>query len=114
MTDFTFGLEWNTLTILESAGNHLLSKDWKISNSYGMADTGESALILEASKDKFALIMQLENEAKQISIKGGIAGKYLPPGKQIPKYSKRFASNQIKEASDFFEKIVMEMGESGK
>ncbi len=114
MTDFTFGLEWNTISILENAGNHLLSKDWKISNSFGMADTGESALIIEATKEKYVLMMQLENETKQITIKGGIAGKYLPPGKQIPKYSERFTSDQIKEASDFFEKIVMEMVESGK
>ena len=114
MTDFTFGLEWNTISILESAGTYLQSKDWKISNTFGMADTGESALILEASKDKFALLLQLENEAKQITIKGGIAGKYLSPGKQIPKHSKRFTSDQIKEASDFFEKIVMGMDKSGK
>ena len=114
MTNFTFGLEWNTISILESAGTHLLSKDWKISNTFGMADTGESALILEASKDKFVLMMQLENEVRQITIKGGIAGKYLPPGKQIPKYSERFTSDQIIEASDFFEKIVMEMEKLGK
>lgn len=109
MTDFVFGLEWNTVAILESAGTHLLSKNWKITNTFGMADTGESALIIEATKEKYVLIIQLENEAKQIVIKGGIAGKYLPHGKQIPKYSERFTSNEIKEASEFFEKIVMEM-----
>ncbi len=114
MTDFTFGLEWNTISILESAGTYLQSKDWKISNTFGMADTGESALIIEATKEKYVILLQLENEANQITIKGGIAGKYLSPGKQIPKYSERFTSNQIKEASDFFEKIVMEMDESGK
>ena len=109
MADFIFGLQWDTVTILESAGKYLLSQNWEITNTFGLSDSGESALILEASKEKFVLFMQLENEAKQITIKGGIAGKYLPQGKQIPTYSQRFTSNQVKEASQYFEKIIQEM-----
>ncbi len=75
----------------------------------GFADSGESALILEANKGKLAFYMQLENEAQQITIKGGIAGKYLPKGKQVPKYSERFTADQVLQAGQYFEKIVREM-----
>ncbi len=109
MTIFSFGLDWDTTTILQSAGEFLINNKWEIQNSFGFADSGESALILQATKDKFVLVMTLENEAKQITIKGGIHGDYLPEGKQVPKYSETFSSIQVKEASEFFEKIVMEM-----
>ena len=109
MTIFSFGLTWDTVTILQSAGEFLADKKWEIQNSFGYADTGESALFLQALKKKFVLVMSLENEAKQITLKGGVHGKYLPEGKQIPQYTKVFSSNQVQEASEYFEQIVMEM-----
>ena len=106
---FSFGLEWDTLSIQKAIGDHLEDLKWKIETSLEFADSGESALIITAYKKKNAIIIQLENENKKIVIQAGIQGKYLPTGKQIPKYSKVFSSEKIQDASKFFEKIMEDL-----
>lgn len=103
---FSHILEWNTLTIQAAICDQLVKRKYKFENSMGFADSGESAFIITATKGKFAILIYLENEDKKIRIKAGIAGKYLPIGKQTPKYSKVFSHLEIKQASEYFEKIV--------
>lgn len=103
---FGQSLEWDALNIQSAICDSL--KNWKVETSLGFADSGESAFIITARKEKFVLMIYLENEAKQIRIKAGIDGKYLPEGKKVPKYSKSFLHTQIKDASKFFEEILKE------
>ncbi len=104
---FGQSLKWDSLTIQAAICKSL--KDWKVETSMGFEDSGESALIIEARKNKVVILVYLENEEKQIRIKAGIDGKYLPEGKQVPKYSKTFPHTQIKQASKYFEKILEEI-----
>lgn len=100
-------LTWDTVTIQGIICDNL--KEWDVKTSYGLTDFSEnakSAFIIEATKEKVVLMVYLENEDEQIRIKAGIAGKYLPEGKKVPKYSKVFKSTELKEASDYFEKIL--------
>jgi len=106
---FDHELKWDTLSIQKSICDHLEKLSWNIKNSMGFDDSGKSAFIIEARKKKFALIIYLENDEKQIRIKAGIEGKYLPKGKQIPKYSKIFAHTELIQASKYFEKMLEEM-----
>lgn len=99
-------LEWDTLSIQNAICDNL--KDWNVVTSLGFNDSGKSAFIITARKDRFVLLVYLENEEKQIRIKSGIDGKYLPKGKQIPKFSKIFKSSQLREASNYFEQILEE------
>ena len=105
---FGHELKWDTLTIQKLMCDYLEKLEWNIKNSMGFDDSGKSAFIIEARKNKCVIVIYLENEDKQIRIKAGIDGKYLPKGKQIPKYSKIFPHTQLKEASQYFEKIVEE------
>jgi len=75
----------------------------------GFDDSGKSAFIIEARKKKFVIFIYLENDEKQIRIKAGTDGKYLPKGKQVPKYSKVFAHTKLSEASKYFEKILEDL-----
>jgi len=106
---FHKSLEWDTITIQTAMCDHLEKNGWSVSTSMGFANEGQSAFINTARKNKFVLIIYLENEDKQIRIKGGLDGKYLPKGQQAPKYSKIFAHTELKEASQYFEKIVEEL-----
>ena len=105
---FGHSLEWDTLTIQKAITDHLDDLKWKINTSLGFENSGASAIIITARKEKNVIVIFLENEQKQIRIKAGLDGKYLPKGKQIPKYSKVFSHTQIKQASNFFEKILEE------
>jgi len=106
---FNHTLKWDTLTIQKAICNHLENNKWNVKFSMGFSDGGESAFICTATKKKYIIITYLENEAKQIRIQAGIEGKYLPKGQQKPKYSKIFVHTQIKQASDFFEKILEDL-----
>ena len=106
---FSKSLDWDTITIQSAMCDHLEKKGWKVSTAMGFSVLGQSAFIDTARKGKFVLVITLENEEKQIKIKGGIDGKYLPEGKQIPKYSKIFAHTELIQASKYFEKIIEEL-----
>lgn len=106
---FTFGLKWDTLSIQKAIVDHLNDLKWNVTTSLGFADSGQSALIITAFKKKNAIIIQLENEGKQIRIQAGIQGKYLPKGKQIAKYEEVFPHTGIKQASKLFEKILEDL-----
>ncbi len=106
---FGHELKWDTLSIQKSICDHLEKFSWNIDNSMGFDDSGKSAFIIEARKQKFVIIIYLENDEKQIRIKGGTDGKYLPKGKQLPKYSKVFTHTQLSEASKYFEKILEDL-----
>lgn len=99
-------LKWDTLNIQVAIGFHLEKLQWNVENSFGVEDSGESAFIITARKGKNVIVVYLENEEKQIRIRAGKDGKYLPEGKKIPKYSKTFPHTQIKQASQYFEKIL--------
>ena len=75
----------------------------------GFDDSGKSAFIIEARKKKYVILIYLENDEKQIRIKAGTDGKYLPKGKQVPKYAQVFAHTQLNDASEFFEEILEEL-----
>lgn len=106
---FGHELKWDTLSIQKSICDHLEKLEWDIKNSMGFDDSNKSAFIIEARKKKFVIIIYLENDEKQIRIKGGTDGKYLPEGKQIPKYSKVFSHTKISDASKYFEKILEDL-----
>ena len=75
----------------------------------GFSNEGQSAFINTARKNKSVIVIYLENDAKQIRIKAGLDGKYLQEGQKKPKYSKVFPHTKIKQASDYFEKILQEL-----
>lgn len=106
---FSFGLEWNTLSIQKAICDHLEDLKWDIKTSLAFADSGQSALIITARKEKNVILVYLENEQKEIMIKAGKDGKYLSKGKQIPKYSQTFPHTEIRQASKYFEKILEDL-----
>ena len=106
---FEHSLKWDTLSLQKTISDHLERLYWKVDTSLGFADSGESAFIITASKKKNVIVIFLENEHKEIRIKAGMAGKYLPEGKQVPQFSQSFSHTQLKEASEFFEKIVEDL-----
>ena len=106
---FDHTLKWDTLSIQTAICEYLEKNGWNVSTAMGFSNDGQSAFIDTARKDKCVIVIYLENEDKQIRIKGGIEGKYLPKGEQIPKYSKIFPHTQIKQASEYFEKIVEDL-----
>ena len=106
---FSHALKWDTLAIQKAIADHLEKLSWKVDTSLGFADSGQSAFIITASKEKNVIVIFLENEQKEIRIKAGRGGKYLPKGKQIPQYSQVFSHTEIKQASEFFEKILEEL-----
>lgn len=103
---FGKSLKWDTLSIQVAIGFHLEKLQWDVENSLAFEDTGQSAFIITARKEKNVIVIFLENEEKQIRIKAGMAGKYLPEGQKMPKYSKTFSNTEIKQASQYFEKIL--------
>ncbi len=106
---FSKSLDWDTISIQTAMCDHLEKNGWSVSTAMGFSGLGQSAFIDTATKGKFVIVISLENEKKQINIKGGIDGKYLPEGKQIPKYSKTFTHTELIQASKYFEKIVEEL-----
>ena len=103
---FGHELKWDTLSIQKSICDHLDKLSWNVKNSMGFDDLGKSAFIIQAKKQKFVIVIFLENEEKLIRIKAGTDGKYLPKGKQVPKYSQVFTHTKISDASKYFEKIL--------
>ena len=117
MTTWGLELEWNTMAIQQHMINYLTPRGFKIDTILGFSDDGESALILETTNDHCALIVTLANERADLTIKGGLHGNYLPLGQGVPKFKKTFKSTDLKNASDFFLKVVdwiMDNHESGK
>lgn len=106
---FDYDTTWDTLSIQLVIYDHLEDNKWIVSTSMGFSNEGQSAFINTARKNRNLIIITLENNVKQIRIQAGIDGKYLPEGKKEPKYSKTFPHTQIKQASDFFEKILEEL-----
>jgi len=106
---FGHSLKWDTLTIQKAICDHLNNLKWNIKTSLAFADTGQSAFIITARKEKNIILIYLENEQKEIMIKAGLDGKYLPEDKKVPKYSKVFSSEKIQDASKFFEKILNDL-----
>lgn len=86
--------------------SYLETKSFKIDTILGFADEGNSALILECEKEHTHISIEIGNESKDLMIKGGLTGKYLPKGKQLPKFKHTFKHTEIKEASEFFVKVV--------
>ena len=85
---------------------YLKSKSFKYETILGFADNGNSALILECDKGHTHISIDIGNESKDIRIRGGIIGKYLPQGQKIPKFKHTFKHTEIKEASEFFVDVV--------
>ena len=106
---FDLELKWDTLSIQSAICDFLEKEGWNVTTSMGFSNEGQSAFIDTARKKKFVVIIYLENDDQQIRIKGGIDGKYLPKGRQVPKYSKIFAHTELIQASKYFEKILEEM-----
>ncbi len=84
----------------------LTPRQFDVQNVLGFSDEGNSALILEVSKEHTHISIEIGNESKDIRIRGGLTGDYLPIGKGIPKFKQTFKSTEIKAASDFFVKVV--------
>ncbi len=106
---FDLELKWDSLSIESAIRDFLEKEGWNVTTSMGFSNEGQSAFIDTARKKKFVVIIYLENDDQQIRIKGGIDGKYLPKGKQIPKYSKIFAHTELIQASKYFEEMLEEM-----
>jgi len=102
-------LKWDTLTIEIAMRNHLEKNGWDVQTAMGFSNEGQTAFIDTARKDKCVIVIYLENDDKQIRIQGGIDGKHLPEGEQIPKYSKTFSHMQLMQASQYFEEIVEDL-----
>ena len=95
---FGHSLKWDTLSIQKAISDHLENLKWNVETSFGFADSGETAFIITARKEKNIILIYLENEQKQVMIKAGLDAKYLPEGKKLPKYSKVFSSEKIQDA----------------
>lgn len=85
---------------------YLDSKSFKIETILGFSDRGTSALILECEKDHTHISIEIGNEDKDLHIRGGLTGKYLPKGQQVPKFKQKFKDTEIQAASTFFVKVV--------
>ena len=105
-TTWKLELEWDTMAIQRKMIEYLDSHSFKIETILGFSDRGTSALILECEKDHTHISIEIGNEDKDLRIRGGLTGKYLPKGKQIPKFKQTFKDTEIKEASVFFVKCV--------
>jgi hypothetical protein len=108
---FSFGLEWNTLSIQDQMLKYLKPRLFEIKTSLGFNDKGESAFIIEAEKEHAVICIDLANEQRFIQIRGGLMGKYLPEGKKIPKFKKMFKDTEILEASEYFVEVVNWIGD---
>lgn len=106
MSVFGLELEWNTLSIQNKMIQYLESKSFKVDTILGFSDEGDSALILECQKDHTHISIEIANERKNLMIKGGLTGDYLPIGKGIPQFKQTFKHTEIKPASEFFVKCV--------
>ena len=106
---FNHILKWNILKIQRAISEHLEKLKWNVETSFGFADSGQTAFIVTARKEKYVIIITLENDEKKIRMQAGMDGKYLPEGKQIPKYSKVFTHTKINQASKYFEKILEDL-----
>jgi len=107
-------LKWDTTSIQAAMCDYLEKNGWSVSTVMGFSNEGQSAFIDTARKGGYTIVVYLENEAKQIRIKGGIDSKYLPKGEQIPKYAKIFAHTQLKQASEYFEKVMDDLDSKKK
>jgi len=85
---------------------YLDEKSFTIETILGFNDNGNSALILECQKDHTHISIELGNETKDIHIRGGLTGDYLPLGKALAKFKHTYKDTEIKEASTFFVKVV--------
>ncbi len=108
---FHKNLKWDSISILRAMTEKLEKLQWDVDTSLGFEDNGMSAFVITAKKEKNVIVIFLENEIKSIRIKAGIDGKYLAPGKKMPKYNKAFSNTQLNQASKFFEKIIDEIEE---
>lgn len=111
---FGHNLEWDTLSIQNAITKHLKAQNWKMDSDnliFGVSeDQKHTAIIIEAFKKKYAMVIQLQNEDKKISVEAGVMGKYLPKGEESkPKYSKVFPHTKINEASKYFENILEDL-----
>ena len=106
MTEHTMFLEWNTLSIQDQMSKFLKERLYEVTLSMGFADNGESEFEITAKKGHVVVLINLENEAQQIKIRGGLDGKYLPIGEKVPKFKETFKSTDLPNASIFFEKVV--------
>ncbi len=107
--NFGFNLKWDTLKIQRAISEHLEELKWNVETSFGFADSGQTAFIVIARKEKYVIQISLENEEKQVRIQAGTDGKYLPTGKKVPKYSKVFPHTKLSQASKYFEKILEDL-----
>jgi hypothetical protein len=88
----------------------LETKGFEVTHSLGFENldgTGNSAFLITAIKKKYVVTVELANELQTILVRGGIDGKLLPKGKQLPKFKHEFKKTELKEASVFFEKVVL-------
>ena len=86
--------------------SYLDEKSFTIETILGFNDNGNSALILECQKDHTHISIELGNESKDLHIRGGLTGDYLPIGKGVSKFNETFKDTNIKAASTFFVKVV--------
>ena len=106
---FNHILKWNILKIQRAISEHLEKLKWNVETSFGFADSGQTAFIVTARKEKYVIEITLENEEKQVRFKAGTDGKYLPKGNKLPKFSKTFSHIEISNASKYFEEILEDL-----
>jgi hypothetical protein len=98
------------MTIQNQMTEFLEQNGFNLTHSLGFENidgTGNSAFLITATKKKYVVTIELANELQTVLIRGGIDGKLLPKGKQIPKFKYEFTKDQLKEASIFFENTVI-------
>lgn len=85
---------------------YLTPRGFKIDTILGFSDEGNSAFILEVGLEHTHISIEIGNESKDIRIRGGLTGDYLPKGQGIPKFKKTFKHTDMANASNFFVDVV--------
>ena len=109
MTNFDFYFSWDVLEIWQQMNDYLQRRLFEVKKNIVSSDEWEIALEIVGTFEKCCIVVLLEDTKQQITIKGGIEGKYLPIGKRIPKFSKVFSKDELLEASEYFEFVVREI-----
>ncbi len=110
MTIFSLGLEWDVIAIQNAMTEFLEQKGFSVGHSLGFENidqTGNSAFLITATKSKYVVTIELANERQTVLIRGGIDGKLMPKGQQLPKFKHEYFKDEIKAATKFFEMVVL-------
>lgn len=114
MKVFSFGLDWDSLTVMNEINNVLIDlgytdhkeKPLKKTVTFGMNDNGESAFLIYAYKKEKALRIVAQNQKSILKISTGIFNKIKNEVEDNIKTEVFNTKTDLKKASDYLEKVV--------